>query len=255
MKEKYFELKAKQLKRAEIAEVLGIPEWKLKKIIAVEGWGKKAPVIGNPLAFSEFTENSSYWGGFLAADGCITGGFLKLMLNYDDTNHIEKFRDFIQSTHCISSNTDKYYRSEIGFKHPRIIEDLKSNFNITTNKSLTYTLPKNIPDNMFNHYLRGYFDGDGCICESFSNKNSSTATLYTTITGSNSLISELSEHLQRLLNISGTVAQKEKHQILKYCTNSSKTLLNYMYNSSTVFLDRKYALYYKIMVEHNRLTR
>lgn len=254
MKEQYFELKSKGLKRAEIAAIFNIPEWKLKKIISAEGWGVKRPIIGNQEAFNYLTAESCYWGGFIGADGCITGDFLKIMLNYDDTSHLEKFKAFIQSTHAISSNTDKYYRSEIGFKNGVILNGLKTHFNITPNKSGTYRMPT-IPKDLFRHYLRGYFDGDGCICESFSNKNSTTATIYTTICGSNYFIPELENSLFTILNIRGTVAQKSRHQVLKYCTNASKTLLDFMYKDSNIYLERKYQLYKRIMVDNIRMTR
>jgi len=239
--EKYTELKAQKLTRAKIAEYFDIPDWKLKKHIAANGWGAKSPIVGNITAFSLFCEYSAYWGGFIAADGCVTNNTLKICLSYDDLTHLEKFKTFMQNTHKITSNTDKYYRCEMSFKQETVLSDLKLNYNITERKSLTYKLPE-IPSNEFRHFLRGYFDGDGCICESFSNKNSTTATLYTTITGSNEFIKALYEKI----NLPGTIQQKENVSTIKYNTNSSFELLDYMYKDCNVYLDRKFALYKQV---------
>ena len=164
--EEYKLLKEKGLKRLEIANHFNVSENQLKGWIKKNGVATPKPTVKNIDAFSSFTEESCYWAGFLAADGCITGGTLKLCLGYDDHSHVEKFKEFIGSSHKIAVNTEKYYRSEISFKQEKVILDLKNNFNITPNKSLTYTLPTKIPKEMFKHFVRGYFDGDGCICES-----------------------------------------------------------------------------------------
>lgn len=250
----YTSLKEQKLTRAQIANSFGIPDWKLKKLIAKNGWGRKAPTISNEYAFMDFSEGSCYWAGFLAADGCITNGYIKVCLNYDDTAHLEKFKVFIGSNHSITSNTDKYYRSELGFKNSQIVEDLEVNYNIVPRKSLNYRLPK-IPEKYLRHFIRGYFDGDGCICESFSNINSSTASLYTTIVGSGLFIDELYNIINKTLDIRGTVATKDNNvKTMKYCTKASFILLDYLYKDSTVYLDRKHSLY-KILASGTRKVR
>jgi hypothetical protein len=247
--EVYKELKNNKLTRVEIAKHFNVPEWKLKKWISANKLGPPEKVVNNPSAFLSITEESAYWGGFIAADGCLTdNGTLKICLNYDDRGHIEKLKAFLQNSHQITDNTDKYYRSEMSVKNGLIAQGLMENFNITPRKSLTYTLPNKLPDDMFRHYLRGLFDGDGCICESFSNKNSTTATLYCTLTGSNILVDELYVKLYNILKISGTIQRKTNHSVFKYCTNASKILLEYMYKNSTVHLDRKYSLYQQILL-------
>lgn len=254
----YFLLKSKKLKRAEIAEYFGIPDWKLKKLISKNGWGAKRPTIDRPDLFSKLTEESAYWAGFIAADGYISdNNDLQIVLNYDDTDHLEKFRKCVGSNHKITSNTSKYYRSSFGFKNDEIVSNLRHKFNITPRKSLKYQLP-NLPSIYMRHFIRGYFDGDGCICESFSNKNSSTATLYTTVTGSIPFIEKLQFYLEKELNITGTVQikkSKNEYAVIKYCTNDSKVFLRYLYDDSAVFLNRKQSLYRRIIVENIRLTR
>lgn len=201
------------------------------------------PKIYNETAFSLYTPESAYWAGFIAADGCITGGTLKICLNYKDINHLEKFKTYLQSTHKISYNIEEYYRAEIGFKNNKINEDLELNYNITPNKSLTYEMPI-IPEDIIWDFIRGYFDGDGCICESFSNKNSRKATLYTTIVGSKVLIPDL----YNIIGLNGSIQEKSTTKTIKYCSNSSFKLLDKLYgNNPAVYLDRKYEYYNAIL--------
>lgn len=258
-KENYFYLKGQKLTRLQIAKTFGISESMLKRRISKEGWGAKKPTVCES-CFSELTSDSCYWAGFIAADGCVKNdGTLTICLNYDDTAHLEKFKEYCKSTHKITSNTEKYYRSEISFKRTRISEDLYSNFNITPRKSLTYKMPT-LPPGMMRHFLRGYFDGDGCICESFSNKNSKTATLYTTVTGSQDFIKSLEHFFVDTLGIKGSVSTKINKGstpfcTVKYNTTASKILLEYLYKDCKYYLDRKKKLYDTIVVSNIRTTR
>jgi|APGre2960657404_1045060.scaffolds.fasta_scaffold33997_1 hypothetical protein len=255
----YLELKQTGITRAAIAEHFNIPDWKLKKHIAANSWGKTAPIIGNVSAFDDYSENSCYWAGFLAADGNVdTKNRIRIMLKYDDMNHLEKLREFLQSTHTISSNTDKYNRCSFEFTHKEIREVLEFNFGIVPNKTDKLEFPLYIPTKYLVHYLRGYFDGDGSICESFSNKNSITASIYATFaSGSKNFSVQLFNYLQDKLGLGGHLQEFEgstKWQ-LKYNTNDAKTLLEFMYENCSVYLDRKFTLYQRLVVDDIREKR
>lgn len=255
--ENYLLLKAQGLKRAEIASAFEMTEGQLKKYITKMGWAKKAPVLANESAFSELTEESCYWGGFLAADGNVDAKQrVRIMLNYDDIGHLEKFKDFMQSTHAISSNTNEYYRCSFEFTSAVVCKDLESQFNIVPNKTKILKFPHHLSDANMRHYLRGYFDGDGSVCESFSNKNSTTATLYATFcSGCPEYSEDLFEYLSQHLDLGGNLQYYgTKHQ-LKYCTNDAKILLSWMYKDSKVHLSRKYVKYLDIVQNNNRNIR
>ena len=255
----YTQLKQNNLSRAAIAEVFGIPEWKLKKLISANGWGAKTPTINNTAAFDEYTEESCYWAGFLAADGNVDSkGRIRLMLKYDDILHLEKFKEYLQSTHAVSSNTDTYNRCSFEFTNKDMCDMLDLNFNIVPNKSLTIKFPHFILPDMMRHFLRGYFDGDGSICESFSNKDSVTATLYATFCGGSfNFINYVYTFLSQKLKVRGYLQDfgtGKKWQI-KYNTNDAIKVLNYMYKDTNIYLDRKYVLYQRIVQDSNRMMR
>lgn len=49
------------------------------------------------------------------------------------------------------------------FSNEKIVRDLNKN-GVYTCKSLTLEHVPNIRKNLMNHFIRGYFDGDGSIC-------------------------------------------------------------------------------------------
>lgn len=255
----YLELKKTGISRAIIAERFEIPDWKLKKLIATNGWGTKRPTISNESAFDEYSEGSCYWAGFLAADGCVDAkNRVRVMLKYDDLGQLEKLKDFLKSTHAISTNTSTYNRCSFELTSSHICDVLDINYGIIPNKTDKLTFPIHIPTKYLVHFIRGYFDGDGSICESFSNKNSITASIYATFASGSRHFSEgLFNYLQDTLKLGGHLQEFEgstKWQ-LKFNTNDAKTLLSFMYENSSVYLDRKYALYQRLIVEDIREKR
>lgn len=259
-REKFFELRNSIDNIEELAKKLNTTVEELTQWSKVKGWSlKKRPKISNTKFFHDYNEYSCYWGGFLAADGNVDQkGRIRLTLKHDDINHLEKFKSCLGSNHTIGENTTKYNRCSFEFTHIEMCEDLKYNFNIIPNKTFKYEMPSSIPSNMLRHYIRGYFDGDGSICESFSNKNSRTATLYATVSsGSEDFSRKLFTFFQDRLKLGGQLQEFSdsiKFQI-KFNTNDARKLLNYMYEDSNIYLDRKYLLYERIVLDNIRQKR
>lgn len=257
-KENYFTLKSQKLKRTEIANQFNIPDWKLKKIIAKEGWGVKRPIYKYNGCFDSLDSNSAYWLGFFMADGNISDdNRIRLMLQKADITHIQKFKDFVECEHKISY-TDKYpNRVSLEFTSKEMASIL-AKYNIVPRKTLL-AIPPNpeIFGKYFKDYLRGFFDGDGTISECFSNKNSVTSTLYTGFAIAKQSFDWLDNILTNILQVTYKVYEKENIFTVTLNTNKSIKLLTYMYEDSDTYnrLDRKYDLYYKTVVMEDRLTR
>lgn len=257
-KENYDLLKAQKLTRAKIAERFGIPEWKLKKTIAANGWGRKVPTYQYNGCFSTVNKESAYWAGFLFADGCVdTKHRLRLMLQASDINHIKKFRDFVGAGAYQIQECSGYSRKALEFTSQALCIDLKK-FGIVPNKTKLGVVPsidflgEFLPD-----FLRGLFDGDGTICESFSNKNSITATLYTGFAISKLNMDWLSEVLLTKVGVQYKSYEKNSIFTITLNTNKSKCLLHYMYDdcAENIRLDRKYEMFVDIVLLGNRKTR
>jgi len=194
------------------------------------------------------TEEKSYWLGFLFADGYVRirkdkYGELKLKLQYRDINHIELFKNHINSNNVIKTVDEKYkYKGEIkttksstfSIYSTKIVNDL-INLGCTENKSKTIIFPDDLPKELIRHFIRGFFDGDGCvslykdridlyICCANKEFLTSIKTIFTQIGITKQEIT---------LNINNV------YLLRFYRYNDMKRIYDYFYTDSTVFLTRK----------------
>lgn len=119
------------------------------------------------------TEAKAYWLGFLYADGCVYHINLTMALQRRDEDHLKtllKDLDAEYSVHrCDSSYVYKgiekmRYASSIAISSLKLTHDLIK-LGCTSRKtlSLTFPTPNQVPSHLLRHFIRGYFDGDGCI--------------------------------------------------------------------------------------------
>ena len=118
------------------------------------------------------TEEKAYWLGFLYADGYIrerkSGNSLEMKLSIKDRNHLELFRQHLESNHLISDSLSKVkYKGGVSVSQmvhlaiysSRLVESVKTK-GIHSRKTYTIDNP-NIDEGLRHHFIRGYFDGDG----------------------------------------------------------------------------------------------
>ncbi|MFC3986479.1 hypothetical protein [Streptosporangium jomthongense] len=192
--------------------------------------------------FDHFTPESTYWAGFLAADGCVrsTRATVSLRLAAVDFNHVEKFRQAVHYNGEVKISGSAAYLHVNG---PRWVSALSRNFNVTPRKSLTYTLPK-LPLDVLPHFTRGIIDGDGSITLS------AAPTL--AIVGTCSLLNDLSEIFYDHCN----VRLKPRNRVppimpkpngicgqVSWSGRNAAKILRWIYADSTdaIRLERKYA--------------
>jgi hypothetical protein len=107
----------------------------------------------NESYFSNMTNESIYWAGFIAADGCLYGKqkSLSIMLSKRDKDHLFKFKDAVKYTGdildltktCTNGARCELVRLTInGCKS--YYDDLIRLYNITPKKSLTIRPPDNL---------------------------------------------------------------------------------------------------------------
>jgi hypothetical protein len=129
--------------------------------------------------FTTVNEDSAYWAGFLAADGCLCPGrrTVQVYLGTRDRGHLEKLAASLgYNGPIVDSKTTNDFApngaalSRITLCHAQqMIEDLRQNFRITPRK--TYTLePPDLPLPFARHFLRGLVDGDGAIYRDSRNR-------------------------------------------------------------------------------------
>lgn len=114
------------------------------------------------------SEEKAYWLGFIMADGCVYRGSdansLRLQINLkgSDVDHLQKFQHAINSSYKIQEKLVKTAPACIlKVNSTKMCQDL-IRLNVVPRKSLVAVMPE-IPANLEKHYIRGYFDGDGCL--------------------------------------------------------------------------------------------
>ncbi len=153
--------------------------------------------------------DKAYFLGLLIADGSITKNNIKLSLQYKDIEILEKFKIYINSNAKIKNGINKSINQRyIVFSSIKIVSDLK-NLGLIKNKT-HHTYFPDIPEEYWSHFIRGVFDGDGCIAWGKSDK-----TLRISIIGNNLLI----EKIQDIL-VKECLLKKNKLHNPKKCENN-----------------------------------
>lgn len=200
-------------------------------------------------------EEKAYWLGFLYADGYVRmhkkrSGELRLKLKIDDKSHIENFKNSLKSTHIIKDFVskvkinDKVYESlcsSLSVYSTKMVKDL-FDLGCTNNKTHTIQFPYQIGKRFYRDFIRGYFDGDGCI-HKVKNKNSA----YFKITsGSKEILHDI-KCIMFGYNLRLREVNKKWYDLI--CTNKDdlQTIYHYLYDNSKLFLERKYNHYKKII--------
>lgn len=112
-------------------------------------------------------EDSAYWAGFLAADGSVgKNGSVTLSLAARDYNHLLLFKKHCCAEHPIGKQLAKSSSGQFS-ESVRLTVTSKDwvqsleKLSIVNRKTFTLTFPE-MPLEAQRHFMRGYFDGDGC---------------------------------------------------------------------------------------------
>lgn len=222
---------------------------------------KKYPYTCDYHYFDEIdTEEKAYWLGFLTADGWISkndknnSGVTGIELQYGDLNHLKKFNKSISGNYQI---TDRWKTCPVSTKDKekkhhtcciRIFSLTMYNSLVdkgfTKEKSYDYHIPY-LRKDLVRHYVRGYFDGDGCFC--YTNKSFGISF----ITASRQLYDDLLQILEDInikiccsifVNEFGTTMYRPEVHKLK----DKIKFLDWIYKDANIYLDRKYKKYLKV---------
>src|ERR1041384_96069 len=109
------------------------------------------------------TPEKAYWLGWMFSDGCVNKHFssFRLKLKSDDISILQNFKTAMSATQSIvkCSTENQHYLSISGSK---MCQDL-NRLGCTPNKSLSLKWPIDLKDEYIPLFIRGYFEGDGCI--------------------------------------------------------------------------------------------
>ncbi len=194
----------------------------------------------------------AYVLGYFCADGCMftnSGGSKYISFVSTDRELLEKVKRILKSTHKIAPkkqsrpNCRPTYWIQIGCKE--IYEDI-ARLGLTPKKELRLRVP-DVPSEHFWHFLRGYFDGDGCVtCGYYKRKNRKSKVFILTVRfvcASKGFLEDISRRLEKLLGIkSGFITKREGCFCLTYSKAASVRLFEFFYKDTKgdFYLERKF---------------
>ena len=187
------------------------------------------------------SEEKAYWLGFIMADGCVykgdSKGSYRLQINLCrwDREMLESFNTAINSDYEIDDKSVGYVPvSQLKINSTKMCNDLM-NLGVVPRKSKICELP-NIDEQYYSHFMRGYFEGDGCIT------GKERRWKMCIVSGSEKMMDDM----EQLLNKSGIdMAVYESHfKPGNYSLETTKheTLIKfyeYMYNDANFYMQRK----------------
>lgn len=198
------------------------------------------------------SEQKAYWLGFIYADGYITNNNLGIALSIKDKNHLVKFKRNIKATYPINTYlSNSIYKSieycRILLQSEKLVKDIRDN-GVLNNKSLILQFPGEdiLNEKYYKHFIRGYFDGDGSLVLS---KNSINFKIYGTkqlLTKFISIFNKNSSYEFKYKLFKRWDNEKNNYYLSYGGRYKTLSIMNYLYDDATIYLDRKYEKFKKL---------
>lgn len=181
---------------------------------------------------------TQYWLGFICADGSInysaTARTYKVSLFSKDQEVIDKFTEYIGKENVNFHTRKQNGILEVYISSKKLCEYFINELNMIPNKSLV--LDPNLE--YTNHFIRGYFDGDGCI----RNSSDKQVRYECNITCASKAFIDKVKAILDDLGIYSIIYQHtdcNAYKIRIDRKSESEKFYRYLYKDATVWLSRK----------------
>jgi len=265
-KEQVLELWNTGLSSNQIAEKLGISASNISVYLTKslgKGYKRRFVRIKRKYTFNEHffdtidMESKAYFLGLICADGYLSkkDNIVSLGLQERDKYILEIFNKSINYNRELCfvkkvkeegwNRKDQYKIQFCSSLFKRSLEK----YNLTPTKSLTLEFPQNIPNEFLSHFIRGYFDGDGCIHigKEYNKAEISIACSKSFGDSLSKLLNSYNISTRNRLNSAGNCY---------YCRiaggNNIEIFYNLLYSNSVIFLERKKEIFNRWINERVR---
>lgn len=223
--------------------------------------------------FTIDTPDKAYWFGFLCADGSITRFYkgteirsmsVEVTVKSDDEEHLKKYLRALESNTPIQHRTvhlkatNKDYTSCRSVVNNTHLCKTLIKHGCTPCKSLTLSFPedKDVPRYLINHFMRGYFDGDGCFSQY---QYEHELTTVWTLCGTMPFLQEYGRILSENGVTLSRVPQRTKpgtqiYEMRLYGRTNIARAMDFLYRDSTpeTRLDRKYEAFLAAKLDYEK---
>lgn len=208
------------------------------------------------------SEEKAYWLGFLYADGCIYKENVNLLLTDKESEieHLNKYKTSLQATHRIEQRVDKVVfpngsekmqkSAKVRIRSSQMVKSLIA-AGCVPRKSFVIRFPDErvVKRELQRHFIRGYFDGDGSVWNSQTDKYSKWGF---NILGNDEFIRVMSDVISSY-GIHGIIKPHPSKGISRYILSSQLKMTlfrDFIYKDSSIYLQRKYDKFHALPAKY-----
>ena len=194
------------------------------------------------------TPNKAYILGFLYADGYNNriNNSVVLSLSKEDREILEKISEEVGSNKPLFESD--YVNKNDGTERHMLILTMASKhmckalekWGLTQNKTFTIDFPDFLREDLIPHFVRGYFDGDGCAC---STTDKGRPRFQITLMSSTQFCNGLVDYLEPQTihcHINQPLRKSEKNKVVRSGNNKElPKFINLIYKNADLYLNRK----------------
>lgn len=264
--EDYKEYILGNLKMKDVYEKYEVNQNAMDYFFAEKGYVKRSTLRKENIKIDIFnpvnTPEAAYILGFYIADGCLNGNKFVITLNEKDKEILEKIRDYM------SPITKLIYKKETINKqgivsHPmysfafacKEIVSCLEDLGLGKNKTyLSKSIKNVVPRELMWDFIRGYWDGDGCISSSNVIKNVKETSYnyinigFTIISKDPDILNEMNEFfIEEGINTHVYPDNKGNYLVGTHSKSEVEKIYNKLYTSSNLFMERKRTRFNEIM--------
>jgi len=208
------------------------------------------------------SEDKAYFLGLLYADGYNNTKRHQVFIGLieSDKKILEIFCKFLKTNKPlrIIKCKNKQTLNRLCIENTYLSKYLES-IGLIHNKSFDLLFPKWLKLSLYSHFIRGYFDGDGCITFGSSIRKNKDGTQRVknngipykkhfcgtiSIASSNEFCDTLKFYIENNFSIHCGINRKNKVSVLVIRGNKQIfKIMNWLYTGSTIYLERKYNKY------------
>lgn len=191
----------------------------------------------------EWTPEWAYFVGLVASDGCLSGDGRHISIVSKDKELLEQLKEKLGFVAKISPHLGSKFGTfawhiQIG---DVVLYRWLMEIGLTPRKSKTIGILK-VPSGYFSHFLRGLFDGDGCIYSYWDKRYPDSYMYYVTFSSaSGAFLDWLQKTIYTLYILRGHQTPCGKGAwALKFSKHRARELLYRIYDQPTIALKRKF---------------
>jgi len=198
------------------------------------------------------TPNKSYFLGLFHADGSNSEehNCVRISLQEKDKEILEKLKKDIKYSgplYYLKKQGNRSNQFSLNIVAKELSQDLVI-LGYPKNKTYKVVFPEYLEQSLVRHFIRGLFDGDGCIHAKYKHSLSIVGTCNTLL--------GVKDYLQEILNINSVIVESKSKNIFRLSICKKIDIFNtlcHLYENSELYLQRKYDIFhqvYMIQKEH-----